>query len=94
MVSSVMFSHLLDDTLIITLLTGAYTGHWLSIKLSKSVKWDVPALSLNKINGFPIRRRNINHVSGKRGRVFSADRTSRYCFLAVLRNFKKSAVRL
>ena len=61
-VSSVMFSHLLDDTLIITLPTEAYTGHWLSIKLSKSVKWDIPAWSINKINEFPIRRRDINHV--------------------------------
>ena len=48
--------------LIITRPNIAYTWHWLSIKLSKSVKWDVLAWSINKRNEFPIRRRDINHV--------------------------------
>ena len=56
-----------------------------------------PSVVNKQINEFPIRRRDINDKSRNLvnvGGFFSADRTSRYPFSAVLRNFQKSAVRL
>ena len=57
-------------SLIIMRPTEAYKWHWLSIKHSKSVKWDVLAWSINKINEFPLQKRD-RPVSGLPGALYS-----------------------